>query len=238
MTEIILIGAAFFTSVLSGILGMAGGTLLLMIMAQFFPPMVLIPLHGVVQFGSNSSRALFSFKSIHQNIVVSFIFGAITGAIIGSQFLVSLPEGLSRIILGSFILLMTWMPEFKSVPRVPGKFFFVGLITCFLSLFIGATGPLQAPFFLREGLKKEALVATKAACQTAQHFLKVSAFMALGVSLSPYLFLLCGMLLAVFAGAFTGKLILHRTSEGVFLLFFKLVITILALRMLAVAVGF
>lgn len=232
MTEAILIGSAFLAATLSGFLGMAGGTLLLMIMAQFFPPMVLIPLHGVVQCGSNASRAFFSFKSIRLDILFLFSLGALLGAVLGSQVVMTLPEQLFKIVLGSFIFLMTWMPEFKSAPKVPGKFFFLGFVTLFLSLFIGATGPLQAPFFLKEKLGKEGLVATKAACQTLQHFLKVVTFISLGVALSPYLLILMGMLAAVFMGAYVGKQILNKASEEFFVWLFKIVITLLAARMI------
>ena len=234
--ELLLIVTAFFTSTLSGILGMGGGTVLFTLMAQFFPPAILIPVHGGIQIGSNSSRALLSFKSIRRDIFILFSLGAILGAFLGSRFLMTLPENLSRIILGSFILIETWMPDFKGSPKIPGKFFWVGFVCCFLSLFIGVTGPLQAPFFLREGLSKEGIVATKAACQTFQHFLKVVTFVALGFMMGPYLGLIAGMLVAGFAGSLCGKLLLKRTSENLFLWLFRSVITVLAVKMMVNAI--
>ncbi|HBQ21851.1 MAG: hypothetical protein A2Z91_05620 [Deltaproteobacteria bacterium GWA2_38_16] len=236
MNEAILMATAFLTSTLSGVLGMGGGTLLLTVMAQFFPPAILIPVHGVIQMGSNGSRAILSLPYIRRDILVLFVLGAIVGALAGSQVIVTLPENLYRIILGCFILILTWMPKLESAPKIPAKFFFVGMVMSFLALFVGATGPLQAPFYLREGLRKEALIATKAACQTFQHFLKIVTFMALGFVMTPYLLLIGGMLLASFIGSLCGKLILKKASEGLFMWLFRSVITLLAIRMILVAI--
>ena len=60
----ILVLSALGTSILSGIMGMGGGILLLTIMMQFFPPAILIPLHGSIQWSSNISRAYFNRKDI------------------------------------------------------------------------------------------------------------------------------------------------------------------------------
>ena len=48
----------FATSILSAVVGMAGGITLLSVMLLFYDPLVAIPLHGVVQLISNSSRAV------------------------------------------------------------------------------------------------------------------------------------------------------------------------------------
>ena len=56
--EIAILGAAALaTSVLSAIVGMAGGITLLTVMLVFLDPLVAIPVHGAVQMVSNSSRS-------------------------------------------------------------------------------------------------------------------------------------------------------------------------------------
>ena len=54
----ILAGAALATSMLSAIVGMAGGIILLSVMLLFLDPLVAIPLHGVIQLISNGSRTV------------------------------------------------------------------------------------------------------------------------------------------------------------------------------------
>ena len=57
------IGAAVFaTAALSGGLGMAGGVALLAVLLLYLPPLVAIPLHGVIQLVSNGSRVIVQRK--------------------------------------------------------------------------------------------------------------------------------------------------------------------------------
>ena len=49
---------SFFTSAMTAAAGIGGGVVLLAIMATVYPPAVLIPVHGMVQLGSNGGRAL------------------------------------------------------------------------------------------------------------------------------------------------------------------------------------
>ncbi len=232
MQMLALTVVAFLTSTLSGVLGMGGGILLLGVMATVLPPSVVIPVHGLVQLASNGSRAALSHRSIDWRIVWPFGAGALIGAWVGGRWAVSLPEDASRIVLAVFILAMTWIPTPRSAPRVPGKFFWLGLGSTFLSMFIGATGPVQAPFFLRANLDKEQIIATKAATQVFQHVMKVAAFMALGFAVGPHLPLIGAMIAAVIAGSFAGKRILNHVPEKLFLWLFRIAITVIAAQML------
>jgi len=228
---ITLIIAAFLTATLSGFLGMGGGILLLTVMAAYFPPPVLIPLHGAVQLVSNSVRMAMSWRHIAWPVLLPMIAGSFAGIVAGSHVALNLPEAGYQFIMGLFILLMTWLPPLRRIPPVPGKFFWLGGISTALSLIVGATGPLLAPFFLNIGLKKEAIIATKAGGQAATHLLKVAFFSAVGFQLGRHALLFAGMVAAVTLGTACGKLLLGRVSERAFLILFKTLITILAGRM-------
>ena len=210
---------------------MAGGMLLLVIMSTFFAPATLIPLHGAVQLASNGTRALLFHQVLNWKIISAFFIGATFGSGIGSQVVVDIPEAEYRIGLGIFIVLLTWMPKFKSAPQVKAKFALLGVATGFISLFAGATGPLLAPFFIRENLSKEELVGTKAACQMFTHFIKMLVFGFIGFNFAPYLGLLAGMIAAVFLGTYIGKLLLGSLNQRQFSILFKVVITALAFRL-------
>ena len=54
----VLAGAALATSILSAVVGMAGGITLLSVMLLFLDPLVAIPLHGAVQLVSNARKRL------------------------------------------------------------------------------------------------------------------------------------------------------------------------------------
>lgn len=211
---------------------MAGGILLLAVMSEFFTPAVLIPVHGIVQLASNGARSVILFRHIRWQIATWFMVGAMLGALLGSQFVINIPKSTFQIGIGVFILVATFAPRPKVAGHFQGKWFSVGTLAGFLSLFVGATGPLIAPFFLREGLPKEALVATKAACQSMAHLFKVGTYIALGFLLEPYVALLIAMVVAVFCGNYIGKQLLHRIPEWWFLNFFRVVVIVLGLRLI------
>ena len=57
--DILLILIAFGTSTLTAITGIGGGMMLIAIMPGFLPAAAIVPVHGMVQLFSNSSRAFF-----------------------------------------------------------------------------------------------------------------------------------------------------------------------------------
>lgn len=228
----ILVVTAFLTSALSGVLGMGGGIALFTVMAQYFPPLLLIPVHGAVQLFSHFSRAAFVYREIHWSVVGLFLLGAAAGALLGTQFIVEIPEKPFRIGIGLFILLATFLPRPKSAPTFPAKWFWVGSGATFLSLFVGPTGPLVAPFYLRENLSKQALVATKAACQVGIHACKLIGYFAVGFVIQPHIPLLLGMCTATLAGSWAGTALLGKLPERLFRQLFKVLIVLLALRLM------
>lgn len=231
--QIVFIVAAFLSSIISGMIGMAGGIILLAFMAPIFPPTVLIPLHGTVQFFSNFARVALSPRDVNWRITGIYTLGAALGAFAASHFILNIPQNTFQIIIAIAILIMTWKPKIKNFPRIKGQFFFVGAIASFLSLFVGAIGPFIAPFFLHVGLKKNNIVATKASCQFPTHAFKVVAYVLTGFLIGPWIKILAIVVPLVFLGNWIGKQLLGRIPEKSFRLIFKIVITILVVRMLS-----
>ncbi len=232
-----LCGVSFLGSFIAGSLGLGGGVLVLATMASFLPPTVLIPVHGTVQLGSNLGRAILSYSHILVTIVPAFLFGTIIGAAVGAKLVVSLPTAVLQTVLALFVLYATWAPKFKA--SEPGKrtFFGVGVVGALVTMFVGATGPLVAPFAAAACKERNQFVATHATLMTIQHGLKLVAFGILGFSFGPYVPLLVGLLALGFAGTYCGKLMLNRLPEKVFRVGLKAVLTILALRLLYVGLG-
>ena len=52
----LLIAASLVTSFITAAFGIGGGVVLLAFLALVLPPVALIPVHGVVQLGSNGGR--------------------------------------------------------------------------------------------------------------------------------------------------------------------------------------
>ncbi len=229
---ILLCGISFLGSFITAALGLGGGMLMITTMALFLPPAALIPLHGVVQLGSNLGRTALLVRHVLYPIVPAFLAGTVLGAALGGQLVVSLPTPLLQAILAGFVLYATWAPKFQA--SAPGKraFFGVGAVGTFATMFVGATGPLIAPFAAAACEERRQVVATHAMLMTIQHGFKILAFGLLGFAFGPYVPLLAGLLAFGFAGTWAGRLVLDRLPERVFRIGLKAILTLLALRLL------
>lgn len=227
-TEIILTIAAFVTSCISGAIGMAGGMLLLTAMLPFFPPTVLIPLHGSVQMVSNGFRLALNFKALKKDIFILAFLGSFIGAFFAEKIIWNVQGEHYQLILAGFIIFVTWMPKLRNSWNFPGRFFVLGGFSSFASIVFGITGPLLAPFFLSENLRPQQIVATKASIQFLGHILKLSIYAYSGFAFHQYFHILAPMILAVLLGTWVGKKILFKMNERLFKLIFKWVITMVA----------
>ncbi len=227
----LLCGVSFLGSFLTASLGIGGGVLVLATMAQILPPAVLIPIHGVVQLGSNVGRATLMRRNILTSIIPAFLIGTILGALLGAKLVFSLPTALLQTVLAVFILYAVWAPKFKA--SSPGKptFFTVGFAATLITMFVGATGPLVAPFVGAACPERQQVVATHATLMTVQHGFKIIAFGTLGFAFGPYIPLLVGLIAFGFAGTWCGKHILLRVPEETFRTGLKIILTLLAFRL-------
>ena len=110
----LLAATAFATSVLSAIVGMAGGITLLAVMLLFFDPLVAIPLHGIVQLVSNSSRTVAQRSHVRWDIVWRYALPLLPLGWLGLLLAESISPDVARLIIGVFVLVATWRPAWMS----------------------------------------------------------------------------------------------------------------------------
>lgn len=229
---IFLIVLAFFTSGLTAVAGIGGGMLMLGVMSYVVPIAALIPVHGMVQLGSNASRSWIQRKNINWRVAFIFMIGGIFGALIGAMIIVQLPEKTLFGLIGTFILFMVWIkiPSLQTTNR-----FVIALgggVTNFISMFAGATGPLVAVFLNHLFKQHKNMVATHGMMMTAQHGFKILAFGLVGFAFGEWLPLIAAMIAMGFLGAKAGTLLMYELPEQTLKTGFKFVITIIAMDML------
>jgi len=223
---------SFLGSLIAGALGLGGGVLVLATMANLLPPMALVPIHGVVQLGSNLSRAVLSWRQTLMSIVTPFFIGTIIGAAVGAQFVVALPKSLLQLLIAVFILASTWLPNLQSKSAGRVKFFFVGIVTTIVTMFVGGTGVLVGAFLAPACPERHQFVSTHSVVMTIQHGLKIITFALLGFAFGPYIALLIGLVSFSFIDSYAGKLLLNRLPERIFRVALKATLTVLALQLL------
>jgi len=227
-----LCAISFVGSFITAALGLGGGILVLATMATALPPVVLIPLHGVVQLGSNAGRALIMARHVLYAIVPAFLVGTVLGAAVGGWTVLALPIWALKLVLALFVLWATWAPKFRSSRPGPAKFLAVGAVGAFTTMFVGGTGPLIAPFVSAACNERQQVVSTHAFLMSLQHLFKVIAFGLLGVAFGPYIPLLVGLLVFGFLGTVAGRGVLVKLSEPVFRRGLQIVLTVLACKLL------
>lgn len=224
-----LMAASFGTSLLTAAFGIGGGAVLLGILATLLPPAALIPVHGVVQLGSNTGRAFILRTAIVRELVLPFLAGSVVGIALGSLLVVRLPPAGIQIAVGAFIL---WSVVAKPPAFLRRSAWLAGGASSFLTMFFGATGPFVAAFVKTQGLERVGYVATHAACMTAQHLLKVVAFGLLGFAFGQYLGIIAGMVAFGFLGTLTGRRVLMRIDERRFAFVLNAILVVLAARLI------
>ncbi|MFK5980643.1 MAG: sulfite exporter TauE/SafE family protein, partial [Rhizobiaceae bacterium] len=189
---------------------------------------------GLVQLSSNAGRAYVQREFIAWSLIKWLILGGILGALLGGQLVLELPDRWLKIGLALFILATVWkLIPYKLVAGRAGPFI-LGIVSAFVSMFFGATGPLLASLFSRLP-KKRQIVGTHAAAMTLQHGIKVIVFMALGFSFAQYWQLVLGMVATGFLGTWAGSLLLNKLPEKQFRIIFVGGLTLLALNMIRMA---
>ncbi len=224
----------FLTAIISGVVGMAGGITLLSFMTFLLPLQSIIPIHGIVQLASNASRCFFLRRDIDKTITLYFFLGAPLGTFIAYVLIKEMPNKDAFFLLVVALIFYTlFKPKKLPALNMPKKgFFFLGALTGFMAPLIGATGPLLAPFFLREDLSKESIVATKASVQMFTHLLKIPLFIALAFPYHEYKLVLLFMVIAAILGTKVGVLLLGKVSKDIFIKIYKIALLFAACRLI------
>ncbi len=227
--------AAFGTAAISAVVGMGGGVTLLAVMAAALPAPIVVPVHGLVQLTSNGTRTLLFLKHVHWGIFAYYVIPAIIGVSIGARLYVGSELPWFKPAVGVFILIyLATLGRVPHLRRLPISMFApLGFVVGAFASLIGATGPLIAPFFLRDDLDRQQVIATKAIVQIAVHLTKLPAFFLLGFNYFEHVDLVVPLMAAAVLGTMFGKRYLSRISNETFRLLFTGVLVVIASYLIA-----
>ena len=209
----LLVAASLVTSFISAAFGIGGGFTLIALLALLLPPAALIPVHGIVQLGSNAGRVGIMLKQVVWRPVLPFVIGTVIGAGLGAMVVVQLPPWAVQLALGIFII---WA-VFAKLPPIQQRYILLGgVVSSFLTMFFGATGNFIAAMVKTMNLDPVPHVATHSLMMTFQHFVKVLIFGLIGFQFGPYMILIIGMLISGFIGTIIGSRFLTKAGGGYF----------------------
>ena len=229
-----LIAMSFIGSFITVAFGIGGGAVMLAVFATLLPAAAIIPVHGLVQLGSNVGRAAITLNHLEREVVAVFAVGALIGVALGGIFVVQLDPAYIQIGVGLFILWSILMRPPTFLSRSAGV---AGAFSSFLTMFFGATGPFVATFVRSLDLDRMGHTATHATLMTIQHALKTLTFGFLGFAFSLWAGLVALLIAAGFLGTIAGRHVLMRTDEHRFRIILNLVLGVLALRLIYSGAG-
>lgn len=224
-----LLAVSFVSSFITAAFGIGGGAVMLAVLATLLPPAAIIPVHGLVQLGSNVGRASIMTKYMRFELLGPFTAGAIIGILLGGSLVIQLHPGWIQIAVGLFIV---W-----SVLATPPAFLrrsglITGAFSSFLTMFFGGTGPFVATYVKGQDLERHAHVATHAMLMTIQHLLKTIVFGFLGFAFSTWAALITLLIASGVLGTLAGRLMLSRMDEKRFRFALNAILGVLACRLI------
>ncbi|RXJ89746.1 hypothetical protein CRV01_07705 [Arcobacter sp. CECT 8983] len=221
------IGAAITTSV-----GAGGGLVVIGGMSMALPPLTLLPIHALSQSGAGLLRAFLFRKTFIKYIFVYFMIGSLIGYIFASYFLVTLPEYMLKLFLGIGIITLNLIPNFE-IKKISNFYIIVfGAVTGFLTMFIGAMGPLVIIFLSAYLKDRYLIIGTLAWCISFQNLGKTIVFYNFGFDYIPWLFTIFLLIVFSFLGTYLGKNLLDKSNNRLFKIILKTVILILGSKLI------
>ena len=230
----LLVVATFLTAVVSAVVGLGGGMGLMAVMTVLLPAPAVVPLHGAVQLVSNLARSTVYRTSVKWGIYLPFAALVAVGVFVGAWLWLGTEMTWFRPAVGIYLLAFIAWRRIRVRPlQIPQwSFALVGLFAGTLTVLVGAVGPFIAPFFLREELSQQEMVATKAVCQLTLHVLKIPAFLTIGFEYGAYGSLLLSLAGAAVAGTLCGRWLIDRLRRDTFFIAFEVALVLIAVRLL------
>ncbi len=174
LIEIVIVIAVVLTSMLSGVLGMAGGIILMALLVSLKSVAAAMIIHGVVQGTANGSRAFLLRKHIVLRILPPYLVGAAIAFGVFAVLMVMPNAEWVLIAIGALPWIALIVPKLNGLDVTrPATATVCGTLVTAAQLFAGASGPLLDFFYLHTPLDRYQVVATKAVTQTLGHVLKL-----------------------------------------------------------------
>ena len=232
MTALPMLGLLFIsvlaTSFISGIFGLAGGLILMGLLLAVLPVASAMALHAVAQMASNGWRAFLWRSYINVPVLLWTIVGSLMALVIFMAIAWVPDKPTAYIALGLTPFIIRPIPT-RYAPNIlkPGMPMLCGLIVQILQLTAGVSGPTLDIFYVRSGLDRRAIVATKAATQTVGHLIKLIYFTVIAVSavrVELEIWLFAVAIVTAITGTTLARGVLEKLSDKQFMVWSQRII--------------
>ncbi len=197
---------------------MAGGLILMGVLALLLPVSAAFVTHGILQSVANGWRAMLLREHLNWRIVAYYVLAsAVAGGVV--MLLAFAPSKFLLFLLLGLTPLLVWVPShrFALDATRPSHAMASGFMVTALNLTAGVGGTLLDIFFVRTSLTRHEIVATKAATQVFSHLVKIVVYglpMLLGAAgQMPDVWAFAVAVPLSMLGTFLGGKVLDRMSD-------------------------
>ena len=230
ITAAFILITAFFTSAVSGVFGMAGGLMLMGMLAIVLPVSSAFVAHGMIQLTANGWRAILHRRHVQWKIVGLYAMASAVAGLLVSLLSFTPSKPILFLCLG-LVPGILWLPKawIRLDAAKPFHALASGFLVTALNLLAGVAGPLLDIFFVRTELNRHQIVATKAATQVFAHLAKILVYgapmlTAKGQGMPPWWMFAIAVPLSM-AGTVVGGRILDRMNDVDFKSWTKWIVT-------------
>jgi uncharacterized membrane protein YfcA len=219
MLYLTLIAATLFTSLISGILSMAGGMILMGVFSLLLSVPVAMVLHGVAQTFSNGSRIWLYRQHIRWSVLIPYSIGSLLVLVVFILVTLVPNKGLVFFLIGIFPFLTLAVPRKTHLDiERPTTALACGILVTTAQMLAGASGPVLDIFYVNSKLSRFEILGTKAITQTLGHLIKLGYYGALLGTATGQLpiWLIIAVMIAALGGNWLGKLVVDRLDDKLF----------------------
>jgi uncharacterized membrane protein YfcA len=232
MTALAICLAALIASTLTLFSGFGLGTLLMPVVALFFPISVAISITAIVHLANNLFKVAIVGRQTSWSTLISFGFPAVVASFFGALLLSQLSAvpplyevslfGTTRQVLPikavaggliTFFLLLELIPTFAKLTFDRRYLSLGGFLSGFFGGLTGHQGALRSMFLVKAGLTKEEFIATGVVVAALVDIARLVVYgwtIGLAGLAEPYLVVLA--CLSAFVGAFFGARLIHKVT--------------------------
>lgn len=222
LSSLLLFGCALLAFSLSAVCGGGAGLLLLPVLGSLLPGAQVPAALSIGTFSSSTSRIVAFWFRIRWDVVVWFVPPALPAVWIGAKLLTYINPLYLELLMGLFLmanlpLIFRSSKDLEETNPLPkGYLALIGLAAGFVSGLTGAVGLLFNRFYLRYGMSKEEIVATRAANEVMLHLVKLVLYVSFGLLTGKALTLGAVIAVAAMISSWGMKWLLPRLSESRF----------------------
>ncbi|MEM7366032.1 MAG: TSUP family transporter [Pseudomonadota bacterium] len=215
MAYLIIAFATLLTSIISGVLSMAGGVILMGVLGLLLPVPAAMVLHGVAQTASNGSRIVFHRRHIRWPVLIPYLIGALAALALFTLFIFVPDKALIFIVIGLFPFLSLAIPDRLNLDiERPIVATICGFSVTVTQLLAGASGPVLDVFYVKSRLTRHQVLATKAVTQTSSHVIKLGYYLTvIGLTVDLPIWVYVLVIAAAIAGNAVGKSIVAKIDD-------------------------